>query len=105
MPDTPLISHCHTFSRLEAEFAADDEARGNRKPGTWSPEQVEACQSRARTMAGIRARVWTLLHFTPELFEQSDASCYDMRLLAALLRDLRTVLKLDDTSSSRALIQ
>jgi len=105
--DAGLISHCHAFRQLEAEFTADDEVRSHRKLG-WSLEQAEArreeldevvdrlCRSRARTMAGIRARVWTLLHFTPELFEQPDASCYDIRLLTALLRDLRTVLKVDD---------
>ena len=36
------------------------------------------------------------LHLSPELFKPSDTDCWDVRMVGALLRDLLTVLKVDD---------
>jgi len=106
--DASLVSHCQMFSQLEAEFIENDLARCNHERGTWSPAQVERRRDeldllvdrlvryRAKTLNGVTARVRTLLYLAPELFEPREKDCYDMRLVSALLRDLRTVLKVDD---------
>jgi len=108
--DASLVAHCQTFSQREAEFVENDidMARCNHERGTWSSAQVEQrwdelkqlvdtlCRHRARSLSGIAARVQTLLHIAPGLFEPSELDCFDMRLVSALLRDLRTVLKVDD---------
>jgi hypothetical protein len=102
--DASLVAHCQTFSQLEAEFVENDTAQCNQGLGTWSPAQVERWDELerlvetlcARSLSGIAARVRTLLHVNPRLFEPSDEDFFDMRLVSALLRDLRTVLKVDD---------
>jgi len=106
--DASLVAHCQTFSQREAEFVENDMVRCNHERGSWSSAQVEQrwdelerlvdtlCRHRARSLSGIAARVQTLLHVAPALFEPSDTDCFDMRLVSALLRDLRTVLNVDD---------
>ena len=105
--DASLVAHCQTFSHLEAEFVENDIAQCNQELATWSPAQVERwdelerlvemlCRHHARSLSGIAARVRTLLHVAPRLFEPSDEDFFDMRMVSALLRDLRTVLKVDD---------
>ena len=105
--DATLVSHSRTFNQLEEEFVENDLAC-NHETGTWSPAQVDQRRDelerlvdklvryRAKTLNGLAARVRTLSHLTPELFEPADISYADMRLVCALLRDLRTVLKAGD---------
>jgi len=107
--DASLVAHCQIFSQLASEFIENDMARRNHERGTWSPTQVEQrrdelerlveklCRHHARSLSGIVARVRTLLSIAPGLFEPSDTDCFDMRFVGALLRDLRTVLKVDNT--------
>jgi len=105
--DASLVAHCQTLSHLEAEFVENDIAQCNQELATWSPAQVERwdelerlvetlCRHHARSLSGIAARVQMLLHVAPRLFEPSDEDFFDMRLVSALLRDLRTVLRVDD---------
>ena len=102
--DATLVAQCQAFDRLEEVITKHCDACG-----TWSPARVDElhyecdalvailCRYRARTLVGIAARVQTLLHLSPELFNPSDIDCWDMRMVSALLRDLRTVLKVEDT--------
>jgi len=106
--DATLVSNSRTFNQLEEEFVENDLAHCNHEPGTWSPAQVDQRRDelerlvdklvlyRAKTLNGLAARVRTLAHLAPELFEPADISYAEMRLVCALLRDLRTVLKVDD---------
>lgn len=106
--DAKLSAHCRTFVARELEYMQNYMAHANHDPGTWSAAEEEArrveldqladrvCRSRARSLTGIRARLRTLRHLAPDWFEAGEADCTSTRLLAALLRDLRTVLKVDD---------
>lgn len=101
--DATLVSQCQAFDRLEAVITDQCTACDG-----WSFAQVDElhdecdvlvdmlCRDRARTLAGIAARVQTLLHLSPELFKPADTDCWDVRMVGALLRDLLTVLKVDD---------
>jgi len=105
--DASVVAHCQTFSQLEAAFVEKDIARCNQELGylvaraSGTRDELERlvetlCQHHARSLSGIAARVQMLLQVAPRLFEPSDEDFFDMRLVSALLRDLRTVLKVDD---------
>jgi len=109
--DATLIAQCAAFDRIEQEMLEHDVAhdrsmyadlracslygsiaRIDDLHDQCDELVVMLCQYRARTLAGIAARVRTLLHLSPDLFEVSDADCWDARMVGALLRDLRKVL-------------
>jgi len=113
--DGTLVEQCETFDRLEQELEEQDHTHDQSKYAERAncslydaAAQVDElhsecekvvdtlCQYRARTLVGIAARVRTLQHFSPEVFKPSDIDCWDVRMVGALLRDLRTVLKVDD---------
>ena len=103
--DAALVARCETFINREWHYTAKDMASNGKlsddemaeRDAELYPMADRLCRSRARTLNGIRARVRTLLAIAPHLFEKLDPDYdpYDQqtRLLNALLRDLRTVLK------------
>lgn len=107
--DAVLISQCASFDELDEQILehnialADDAGRGL---GRAQPHErqdecdkllVQLCQHRADTLAGIAARVRTLLRYAPERFAPDGADGYDELMIAALLRDLAAVLKVHDS--------
>jgi len=55
------------------------------------------CQRRAASLHGIAARVRTLLRYAPDRFEMNETEGYGELMIAALLRDLASVLKAHDS--------
>jgi len=113
--DATLVAQCAAFDQLEHELQEQDHTHDQSKPADRrncsiydSVAQVDElydvceelvatlCQYHARTLVGIAARVRTLLYLSPEVFKPSDTEAWDVRMVGALLRDLRTVLKVDD---------
>lgn len=107
--DSALVAQCAAFIQLETEIAeyerahADDVGRGQ---GLVPPHEREdecmellrdLCQRRAASLQGIAARVRTLMRYAPDRFELSDTDGYDELMIAALLRDLASVLKTHDS--------
>ena len=99
---------CAAFDQLDEELLeyyialADD---AGRDPGRIQPhgreDEYEAllsglCRHRAQTLAGLAARTRTLLRCAPERFELHQALADDELLTAALLRDLASVLQVDN---------
>ena len=110
--DAALIAECAAFDELEAEITAyeladrdDTIRRTGRAPLHERQEECEqllmmVCSHRARTLAGVAARVRTLLRIAPACFELPEvaSSGYEELLTAALLRDLASILRLDEAS-------
>jgi len=112
--DATPVAECAAFDRLEQEFDSTTTrttkasaqivviARYTTRLRRWTSftmkNEVVAmlCQYRALTLVGTVARVRTLLHLSPEVFKPPDTDCWDVRMVGALLRDLRTLLKVDD---------
>jgi len=106
--DTRLIAQCVAFLRLEEEINEYERAHANdvgRGLGLAPPHEREdeclellreLCQRQATSLSGIVARVRTLLRFAPARFELSEADGYEELMIAALLRDLASVLKAPD---------
>jgi len=113
--DAALVAQCAAFDRLKREIQEQRHAQDQTKYADRcncsmydSAAQVDElrdecdelvatlCQYRARTLVGVSARLRTLLYLSPEVFKPSDTERWAVRMVGALLRDLRTVLKVDD---------
>lgn len=108
--DAALVAQCAAFDELEAEITAyelADHGDGLRRTGRVPlHDRQDECEQllmtvvrhRASTLAGIAARVRSLLRIAPGCFELPEpaSSGYDELLTAALLRDLAHLLRLDE---------
>ena len=113
--DATLVAQCAAFDHLEHELQEQGHTHDQSKQADrrncliyGSAAHVDElhdeceelvatlCQHHAHTLVGIAARVRTLLFLSPEAFKPSDTESWDVRMIGALLRDLRTVLKVDD---------
>lgn len=103
--DAALIAQCATFIQIETEIADYERAHASNsrtKQAPAPPHEREdegmallhdLCQRRAASLHGIAARVRTLLCYAPDRFRLNETDGYDELMIAALLRDLASVLK------------
>jgi len=99
--DATLIAQCAAFDQLDEEIvkyytALADDAGSHERQDEYEALLIGLCRHRARTLAGIAARARTLLRCAPERFELHQADADDELLTAALLRDLASVLQVDN---------
>ncbi|MBO0710893.1 MAG: hypothetical protein J2P47_06390 [Acetobacteraceae bacterium] len=110
--DAALVAECAAFDELEAEITAyeladrdDTIRRTGRTPLHERQDECErllvrVCNERASTLAGIAARLRILLRIAPACFvlpEAASSGC-DELLTAALLRDLASILRVDEVA-------
>lgn len=101
MADAGLLTLCGEFDNLERAIQASlfagagqiaNAAEGDRFRLPLHDRQDailgDICSLRATTREGLRARARTYTLWWPEALNVSDASFWDERMLAALLRDL-----------------
>jgi len=102
-PDAGLIAAIAAFDRLDAAAMADldGDLPLEEYHQRWSDKKERALgevwSTRARTMDGIAARVRSLLRFVPDKADpEADTNHYmDERMVAALLRDLASLLQIE----------
>ena len=91
--DGRLFSDCDSFDRLDAEFQALQSGSGMVQSvfDELQDEQARLVEAiagtRALTIAGIRRRADSLVTWAEDILKPSE--CWDQRLIAATLRDLR----------------
>ena len=129
--DNALIEACTAFTELDAEIIAyesayfdeldaalnstvpevriwayenlPDDPPPHPRDGELKPMLDRLCATRATTLAGIAARVQALLRWEPGLIEEWQGGGCAERMCAALLRDLRDVLRVEAERDQQAL--
>ena len=87
-PDAALIAACAAFDALERKAAAlsdDEEQAADAISEQMTPLFYTICDTRATTLAGMRARAATLNLLAPDVISGGDGAD---ALIAAMLRDL-----------------
>ena len=98
--DTALIKACAAYTELEAEIGAYEAPLPAEAPPHPRVGEIEGlldrlCNTRATTLEGIAARLQWLLRWEPKLIENWQDGYHDVRMVAALLRDLQNVLRVE----------
>jgi len=98
--DNQLIKACAAYTKLAAEVRAYEAGLPAKAPPHPRYSELEGmldllCTTQATTLAGVAVRLQWLLRCEPTLIEERQNGGHAERMCAALLRDLRDVLRME----------